>query len=427
MRWSCGPCHLATTFALARSPCFTELRQAAFSCDGRYLALSCHGFKRKTQGGSGGSVSWVTVLFVSEGFQECACICAAWPPAMRWAPDAPHLSVAWVSEPDSGAGAGAVRQLAVRVLDAADGTILHAMDNSADVSHAGMQCMFQDLDWSPGGDMLLVTSHGRSAQGALTVVHAQRQAVAAESRFFCNEREVFGNKAVWHPTSPGLILSTGISLQTAEVFASAGLAVGRLPEPYRLDRQSKIFSPDGQRLVVEEPEAASSCSVNTKQSSDEQELPQPGTYSVLRCKAVGQCISFQLDQKQRAHDYTWMPCSSKLLMDLGKRASHLGLCSRIVDLTGQQPDLVVGLPMRAPICISPSGDLIGHSSGGIRIWSLSAGKDVLTARNERHPVQDHFSYHLSFQAFLPSGCCLLCSSVIAMIGLATTLYVFSFA
>ena len=249
-------------------------------------------------------------------------------------------------------GRGPPGQLAAVVLDARTGAHMRTVCVDRNLANPGdrldnpYRC--PALKWYPLGCRLLVDSPVNQQEGLLAVLDMQQQVIIAESAFQAPQLQEEGVIAAWQPSSEGLVLSHGIHLHDPAAFASAGIALGMLPESLQLSGfgHAPGFSPDGQRLT--------GCEYNSDSSDegnwDEVELPELW-FTTVRCKIEALHIALQPEHSCSGHGFHWLPCSSKCLVDAGEGKEHPFVCLA-ADLMGRAELKVCRLG--SPLHFSPS-------------------------------------------------------------------------
>ena len=364
----------------------TWVHQVAFSPDGHYLALSLHCSERVSDPdytadpyASRPSLTSVMVLKPGTGYTEQACICGSSGTAgvvrFQWAPHAPQLTIVHAAK--AGIEDGSDVRSSVLVLDAATGSILHALSPE---SQRLFQQIYEQAGWgsklefSASGAMLLITSccwgyndaDDYAGWGSVAVFNVCHGKLMVQSKFSMTlsgheMKRQHGDLAVaaWHPSSRGLVLSHCVILQHPDEFILAGLVLGHLPQPCHVTcREGMGFSPDNTRLVAcvlgEDPDL-----------SGNQDLPAYDaavfrtTHNILRCTLTGPHMSFQSEHVHvhESRGCHWLPCRSRLLFGRSP--------ARLVDLNApQQAAELVNLGLGLALHSSPSQQLAVHSAEG---------------------------------------------------------------
>ena len=436
--------------------------RAAFSADGQFLAISIIALvssstpwvaasgpdQRSTSEQSSGSerdmqpVHWtprcgVAVLKVAEGFAERAFVSTGTSPILRWAPEAPYLSIAH----DPGKQSRG-QQPAVLVLDARTGAVVRALGPESE-SAFREACLygcwsFFNLEWSASGRLLLVTGYGAEerdeeglignwiGRGQVSVFDVwQHSSLVAQSDMemssLSSQTHRGGSShliaATWHPSSLGLVVSHGVELQAPQAFTQAGLALGVLAEPCVLlhSPHGTVFSPDGKLLIacvgrdghdmgvegsegLEEGvwETSSGSKLGSDSFSDpgsmsgDEEEEDNGPYDdpeslcshrIMQCQLEGRHMLFHRAQVAtvKGRNSFWLPCSSRLVVggdSGGSDQQQAQICS-VRDR--QDMTAIPGSPLRAPICFSPSQNMMAVSAIQPRIISLQSGKTLWAA------------------------------------------------
>ena len=411
-------------------------REAAFSADGQYLAVSLAGLSEPAPG-PGSALSQkqpgeVVVLRATEGYTEQARIrCHSHAAVFRWAPDASHLSIA---EPLSAGcklkNQGHWRRPAVLVLDARTGSTLHTLgdDNFLEFMKVSMPGGSRStvLEFSPSGRMLLVIHRLQpqgQVSGSITLFNVYEDTRVAQSRFTmaspatgdAEEREEV-LAAAWHPSSKGLVFSQGVVLQDAESIRSAGFAIGFMPEGYCLASPPGMqCSPDGQHVLAH----------GLEYNSDPYYEPEedPGYVAgkeivVLSCRLEGLNLTFSFKQTlEEPPPCAWLPCSSRVV-----NLEEWPACSfpsKVEDISGQRRPYGLGSyssgSLQQPLSLSPSGQFIAASSSkGPRVLDLDSGRELWAAHAEGRGAPraaSSLDEDAKCLAFMPSGCGVVCAGM----------------
>ena len=239
--------------------------EATFSADGRFLAVSFEAYmpRSKLMSESSHAFSWeealrspfqhgVAVLRAADGYREQTCICThSVPPVLQWAPDAPHLSIAYITQPCP----VFQQQSAVLMLDAETGTAVHALGPETEsMFRRGCslgQGVSNRLQWSRSGALLLVSNiltHEELEEGVLAVFDVRRDVLVAHSAYSAEPPGMHTGRltASWHPSGQGLMVPQRVKLWDPQAF-SGELAVVVLPESSVLgsDAMGTWILPDG--------------------------------------------------------------------------------------------------------------------------------------------------------------------------------------
>ena len=397
--------------------------EMAFSSCGRYLAVCFSGRTRdRNRRSRHPSNNGVMVFDASEGYRQTAFRCASHVcPSTQWAAGQPHLSIAqnigWVGhEPCP----------ALEILDARTGQTVHALSPGNDSAVQSLWIvgrshhMCRQL-WSPSGkSLLLVTSvhlQDDTCRGAIVVVDMCQDQLF-RSNYCAAYLDDFMSPAVWHPNSAHLVLSAGVELMDAAVFIRAGFALGVLPDhcyAHALMRKDGMcFSPDGRCFLGRCHRPDIDSGVFWAASYARTSYPLKG-YCMLDCTLVGQSISFTFLWCRIGYRCHWEPDGPKVLFGLYEK-HKLGMDNRWIrsaDMVAGMVDVTIpkGGPTQGSESFAPSGSLVAESLCGPRILDTETGKQVWRHMDLR---PQHAMIWARHNAFLPSGCGMVCMRGIAI-------------
>ena len=369
----------------------------------------------------------VLVFDACQGYRQTAIRCAGRSfPALQWAPNSPHLSVAQqVADMSSFEEDISRAHPAVEILDVQTGRAVHALGPYNDSLVQRLRATRDEedpsmtwLQWSPSGrSLLLAYSHGLQGQqhhGAILVFDIW-QDMLVQSDYFAPYLGPFMAPTVWHPSSAGLVLSAGVELKHAAAFIQASLALGELPQycyaHATVDSTLGMgFSPDGHRFLSRYIQAGVD-SDNYWGALDVAGAPYPDKHCcMLKCESEGMKISFSPPHwHAHCHDCHWVPCGCKVVIgvysgfELVEQGQTNCNASRIMEVSHSCVEETVTLhaPLKqAPIAFSPSARLVAETLGGPQILSVDSGAQVWAAPipgTSYHP--DRWGHVCCFSAF----------------------------
>ena len=388
----------------------------------------------------------VILYSTSSGCQQQARFCTGCAePLLQWAPAVPHLGIAEQppASPLSSAAVDMCNELcapsvpsAAFIVMAASGSVLHALGPEA--SSAIRAPKTKSVSWS-SNQLLLVecwSLHEEwGLQGTLVIHDVVQHTIMACSRATTAVEENWPF-AAWHPSSEGLVLDHHIRLEDAGSFLQAGVDVGTLPPPFCLDTAG--FSEDAKHLLafsdpVEDPlldpEQA------PEQGGESRATSRPDVrIAVLGCSSTGGHLSFAVEQYWETRtlptDVAWLTGSTALLIRQPSSTSSDKFCTASLQLEPQQAHVNLAQPVLPWLAhCSPSGRLLTNNGmSGLCIMDAQTGQvcwDSATAElpsgraSERPQVAElgHISmspgspsYPCCWQAWLPSGLGLVCST-----------------